>query len=213
MNRANTTGAELVASVRISEVFRLLGGGEIRHGRARAFWRGGDGWNVDLADARGVWTDHATGDGGGVLDLIARANDCNRSEALRWLADATGAVLDDRKPDPAARSERLAIERDLPAARMWRRAWLSMADELLVSLKAALFDPTRSAPEEGEIAALEGLKKLISAAEGLALVNEYRRCRERWPGMTAAMIAAASRVGRIERRALESFIEQHVSAA
>lgn len=204
---STTTGAHLVASVKISEVFRLLGGGPIRHGRAKAFWRNGDGWNVDLVDARGVWHDKATNDGGGVLGLIRHINGGTRAEALHWLADATGAILDDRKPDPAVRAARLAVERELPVARAWRRAWLDLADELLEGLKSALFDPTQPAPAEGEIAAIEGLRKVIHDAEGAALVNEYIQCRDGSPGMTMAMVSAADRLIRVERRTLERFIK------
>jgi hypothetical protein len=46
------TAEAIIEAVSISALWRALGGGELRHGRGRAFWRNGDGWSISLDDAR-----------------------------------------------------------------------------------------------------------------------------------------------------------------
>lgn len=70
----------------IGVVWRALGGGELRHGRGRAFWRGGDGYNVALNASTNCWRDFASGEGGGIVALIERSLGCSRQDAWRWLA-------------------------------------------------------------------------------------------------------------------------------
>lgn len=96
------TAPEIIGRVPITSVVAALGG-TVRHGRCRAFWRDGDGFNVSLNDERGAWFDHARGEGGGVLDVIQRALSCDRKAALQWLADRAGVSLDLgwRDGDPA----------------------------------------------------------------------------------------------------------------
>jgi hypothetical protein len=50
--------------------------------------------SVDLQ--KGTWFSHEDDDGGGVLDLIARETRGRNGEALVWLRDELGIVLDDR---------------------------------------------------------------------------------------------------------------------
>ncbi len=200
------SAADVALAVPISEVWRMLSGGPIRHGRGRAFWRNGDGWNVSLVDERGVWHDHRDHVGGGVLDLIAHVNGGTRADALKWLADVTGTPLDDdRPPDPAAKA---ALARDTPAARLWRRAMLDIYDEILTNLKAGLFDPMLPQPEDGEIKELEGLYAFVRDAPEAGLVFEYRRWRDMWPATTVAMIRVARSREQADRRALERFLSQ-----
>src|SRR5262245_49645268 len=90
------TAADILSRVCISDVWRGLGGGELRHGRGRAFWRGGDGYNVALDDTRGVWWDYRDGDGGGVLDLIQHVRCGARADALKFVAELAGLTLDSR---------------------------------------------------------------------------------------------------------------------
>jgi hypothetical protein len=47
---------------------------------------------------KGTWFSHEDGEGGGVLDLIARETGGQNGEALVWLRDKLGIVLDDRPP-------------------------------------------------------------------------------------------------------------------
>ena len=46
---------DVLSRVTLPQVWAALGGGEIRHQRGKAFWRGGDGWNVSLDFGRGLW--------------------------------------------------------------------------------------------------------------------------------------------------------------
>lgn len=89
--------AELVESSRIAEVWTALGGGPLRAGRGKAFWRGGDSSNVSINERGNVWYDFARGEGGGILDLVQRIQGCSRREALEWLAHHIGVPLDHHK--------------------------------------------------------------------------------------------------------------------
>jgi hypothetical protein len=197
---------EILSVAPISEVWRLLGGGLIRHNRARAFWRDGDGWNVTLDDSRGAWFDHRDATGGGLLDLIVTVNSGTRADALKWLADTLGIELADRPNDEATKAERVAFASDLPSAALWRRAALDLADNLLTQMKAGLFDPNVHGPADGEVLAIERLRASIQNATDRGLVNEYRQWLSSWPGMTNAMVQSARRVEQAEARALHRFI-------
>jgi hypothetical protein len=102
-----TTAQAILDRVKIAAIWRALGGGELRHGRGRAFWRDGDGLNVSLDDSRGLWHDFATDEGGGMLDLVQRVRGGGRAGALRWVAESFGLPLQDR-PLTAADRRRYA---------------------------------------------------------------------------------------------------------
>lgn len=90
------TVAEMVAIALISEVWRALGGGEIRRGQGQALWWGGDRWSVSLDDAAGLWYDYRAAIGGNVIDLIIHVNPgWTLPEAARWLAKFLGVALDE----------------------------------------------------------------------------------------------------------------------
>ena len=73
-------------SVRILEVWRALGGTELRRGRAPAFWRSGDNPQAIAVHAeKGCWYDYRDNVGGGVLRLVQHVRSCDQPEALRWL--------------------------------------------------------------------------------------------------------------------------------
>ncbi len=99
------TPSDIIARASIVDVWRRLGGGPLRHGRGKGFWRDGSGFNVSLGDAKGVWFDHARAEGGGTLDLIQTATGCDRREALRWLADSLGLALDSHQFTPSERRQ------------------------------------------------------------------------------------------------------------
>jgi hypothetical protein len=86
-HHAQATSREGLSSVRIAEVWERLGGGELKNGRGRAFWRNGDGLNLALDLERELWFDHAAGVGGGVLALVQTALNTDRRAALAWLRD------------------------------------------------------------------------------------------------------------------------------
>lgn len=75
-----------LTAIPILDVWRRAGGGMVRRdGRARAFWRDGDGWSVSIDQAGNVWYDFAAGGGGGVLALLQVILRTDRRGALRWL--------------------------------------------------------------------------------------------------------------------------------
>lgn len=90
----------------ISTVWQALGGDAPRNARARAFYRAGDNQRaVALDDAKGCWFDHRDSVGGGILDLIQHVRGCDRSAALRWLADLNGMPFDDLSFNAADRRQ------------------------------------------------------------------------------------------------------------
>ena len=196
--------AEVLNRVKISDVYQALGGPKLRKMRGPAFWRGGDGFNVSLEDSRGLWHDFTTDEGGGLLDLVVQVRGGNRADALRWLADLAGVPMDDTPLSPEDRerwaAERRELERDLPAARYWRRAAVNMGEELLDQLKTALLDPMLPQPEIGEIGHVENVLRSLQRVDGAGLVAEYRWWLEHHPGLTAAMVASAKRLERAQRR-------------
>ena len=105
------TPRELLDRASITDLWTALGGGPLRHGRGRAFWRDGYGNNVAVNETKNVFFDHAHGAGGGVLDLIQTALDCDRSAALRWLAQHLGVALDGERPWTAAEKRESAQQR------------------------------------------------------------------------------------------------------
>jgi hypothetical protein len=201
---------EIVSRARIPGIWKSLGGGDIRRGRARAFWRGGGSLNVALNDAKGVWYDHATGEGGGILDLIQRARGGTRGEAFRWLADYSGVPLDPLPVGERRRwaRERAEIEQQLPNARLWRRSALLMADELLASLKSKLFNPTAGNFDAREISEVECIGSRLRNAGDVELVDEYCAWMKDHPKLTTAMVWAARRLEGAEQLALRRFIER-----
>ena len=95
----------------IVDIWASLGGGDLGHGRGVAFWRGGDGLNVSLDEAKGVFFDHAHGTGGGILALVETVLGCDRPAALRWLAAHLGVQLDGQWSLTPAEKRAYAIRR------------------------------------------------------------------------------------------------------
>src|ERR1035438_8611063 len=98
--------AQILEAVKISDVYRALGGATLPGGRRGiAFWRdGANGFNVALNDEKGTWFDHAAGAGGGLLDLVVKAHGGTKHEGLRYLAALAGIDIDDSSA-AAVRSE------------------------------------------------------------------------------------------------------------
>ena len=158
-----TTATEIVSARPITEVWSALGGGPLRHGRGRAFWREGDGFNVSLSDSKNAWRDFATSEGGGVLDLIQLARSCSRQDALRWLADYAGIPLVDRPLSPeekrAYAEARGAEERDLREAAYFAQAVQALAEHALEALDVTRWERVSFSAWQrtGEVAGLTGL--------------------------------------------------------
>jgi hypothetical protein len=214
---ASITVPDLLAQVRISSVYEALTGKKPRRTgadtwRAPAAWRGGDGFNVSLDDSRGVWHDFVTDEGGGMLDLITRIVGGGRQDALKWVADFAGIHLDDGPLPPEQRQqwaeERRQVERHLSAAKLWQSAVTKLTDELLDSLKAALFDPTLPWPEVGEIYHVEQLLSRLQRLDGGELVEEYTWWATRYPNTTAGLVRTARAREQAKRRALMAFLRE-----
>jgi hypothetical protein len=216
------TAQDIIASVRISDVYGVLAGNQPRRTgtdtwRAPATWRGGDGFNVSLDDSRGVYHDFVDDSGGGVLDLVQRIRGGTRQDALRWVADFAGIPLNDQPLSPEDRRrwarERQEIEQHLTDAQYWRRAVVKFTDELLDSLKAALFDPTLPQPALNEIYNVECVLARLQHLDGRELVNEYLESAKEQPFLCAHMVAWAKTQERIERAALLEFLRVSEPAA
>lgn len=209
MNAAST---DVLSRVKISEIYQALGGPRPRGRRGPAFWRGGDGLNVSMDDKRGVWHDFKTDEGGGVLALVQRVRGGNRADALRCVAELAGVPLDNTPVSAEDRArwalKRRDLEITLPTARYWQRAAVCMAEELLASIKVALFDATVPQPAIGEVGDVESLLSALRRADGVALVSEFRWWLERYPGMTAALVRQARHRERVARRALLAYLRQ-----
>ena len=110
------TARDLIDGTDIEAIWTALGGAPLRHGRGKAFWRDGDGFNVSVNADRNIYYDHRDGVGGGVLDLIRAVLDCDKRAAIHWLADQQGVTLDDNRLTPSERrawaQKRARAERD-----------------------------------------------------------------------------------------------------
>jgi hypothetical protein len=189
--------SDIVGRARISDVYRALAGADPRRTgsdkwRATATWRGGDGLNVALDDSRGAWHDFVTRQGGGVLDLVVLVRGGSRRDALHWLADLVGVPLEDRRASSAERSrwaaERRAMERDLPAARYWRRGMLVMLESVLDREKDRLSGGAGARPDFGVIRTYNQLIDRLKHAGDAALVSEYREWRTDTPRWASALV-------------------------
>jgi len=89
------SAADIIGCVHISEVAEALG---VKLDRTRrrgiAVWRKGNSFSVSFDDAKGVWHDFVTDEGGGVIDFVAKVLSCDRRAALEWLAAYAGVPLD-----------------------------------------------------------------------------------------------------------------------
>ena len=189
--------AEIAARVRISELWTALGGGELRGGRGRAFWRAGDGFNVSLNDTKNCYFDHAQGEGGGVLDLVQRARDCDRKTALAWLADFAGVPLGEPLT-PAERrawaAERRQVRQDARLARWWSVAAAALAESVLEELPSYALERAR-------------LTRLLRVArDPTGRVGEFKEWRRTEPEFTAAMVRGGRDAERRRQVAAARFV-------
>jgi hypothetical protein len=158
------------------------------------------------------------GTDGDLFTFIQRIESVDFRGAICRLAQLAGIALQpdhELAPEDAMRwaAERRAFERDLGTpekpgpARLWRRTAAEMAEDLLATLKAGLFDPPpeRSHPKVGEVA--EWTRRLTRwrAIDAAELVNEYREWRECRPQLTSAMVRSAALQQTADRRALDRY--------
>jgi hypothetical protein len=169
--------SDIIGRARISDLVAALGGGPIRRGRVKAWWRNGDGFNVALDDSKGTWFDHARGEGGGILDLIRAARSCSRADALGWLADYLGMPL--QQTTPKMRLDWQQERAEALAAQFWGSAAAAFAETALEELHSE--DPERSVHSR--------LLRIVRDG-GAALVEEYCEWQSAAPELTAAMVKA-----------------------
>jgi hypothetical protein len=172
-----------------------------------AFWRNGDGFNVAIDCERGVWHDHAHGEGGGILALVQTALGCDKPGAVAWLEQNGFIAARDPHVRRVAADARRDVARDLPGARLWRSASIDLAEENLVSLKSALFNPEQPSPDGCQIRLLTGFVAALRRADDAGVVRLYREWMARCPNTTKAMVDAARRRELADRAALRRFVE------
>ena len=189
------TAGEVCEAIPISRVWQELGGAAPKHGRAKAFYRDGDGLSVSLCDQRQVWHDFVTGEGGGVLDLIQHVRGGRRKDALEWLADLAGIRLD--RMSRATRRELAAArtreQREGIRAQWWAIAARMLSEQVLEHLPAT--NPERAVYTD-----------LLSAIKSQPLA-EYRDWQRRTPELTAAMVAAGAKAEETAQWRLLRWIE------
>ena len=185
---------QICGAVAITAVWRALGGGELRRGRGRAFWRDGDGLNISLSDTKGTWYDHRDGIGGGVLDLVLHVRGGNRQGALRWLADSFGLPLEDRPLTPAERRQYSRDAKLTEDAQHFAVAARLMAEWALEELPP--MDPERRVHTE--------LLKALRTTP----VTEY--CA--WLGLQPAWAAALVKAGRERSSRLQVALARYLVA-
>lgn len=205
---------DILSRIQISQVYRALTGREARRvgaekTRGVATWRDGSGLNVSMDDARGVWHDFVTGDGGGVLDLVVLIRGGSRHDALRWLRDFTGCGFDRPLSLPERKRwvrRRRQIEFELPRAALWRRGAIGLGEQLLDQLKAALWDAKLPRPDPGEIAYWTAQLRAWRRLQGEALVTEYQQWVRNDPHFTSGLIHVAILRETAEVRAIDAYL-------
>lgn len=114
-----------LARDRFAEISANLLGEPTQKTRTEYRWgRQGSFAAIVAGPKRGVWRNHETGEGGGIVALVQSVRSCNTRDAMQWLADFTGQ---DRPPSPhrirpdieVAQDDRQRIER---ALKIWREA-------------------------------------------------------------------------------------------
>lgn len=210
----STAARDVLDRVKISAVYTALTGIAPRR-CGRDTWRApavaGDNQDrISGDDARGVWHDFRDDSGGGVLDLIVQLRGGSRADALRWVAEFAGVPLDDKpfSAEDRARwaAERRELERELPAARLWRRAAIEMSEQLLDVMKVAFFGGPSDRIDFDGIRNTTNLLTRLRRIDGPELVTEFQSWMKSHPGLTSAMVQSSRTREAAERSALVSYL-------
>ena len=132
MMRAAATGPR-IEDLDILEVWTAAGGAPLRGTRGRAFWRNGDGYNIAIDRANGVWYDQCDHVGGGIVALVEIAIGLDRRAALEWLAQNFG-ISSGKSYTPAERRE---FARRRQAARAAAERLIERRDEAFNQIREA----------------------------------------------------------------------------
>ena len=134
-----------IGEISILDVWRRLGGGELRGSRGKAFWRRGDGFSVSLNLEKNCYYDHRDGCGGGIVALVETALGYSRADAVKWLVaefnlpDQGQLTHEDRAALERQRADRREMERFdeqlEPSYRAFLRELETRRDELIAILR------------------------------------------------------------------------------
>ena len=168
------------------------------HAEVAGFRRGRGGWHCGQHDdarascsIRGgrirCWV---CNQGWNVIDLHMLATGEKFLQALRTLAAEYGIAIDSgTDAGRAAAREAQVRADDQRRAFPWRTAYLKALDELLVTEKAALFDPTAGSADESLIRNLSQMERMLRAASGpYRLARLYRVSAGVSPELTARLV-------------------------
>jgi hypothetical protein len=148
----------------ILTVWGELGGGPVKHGRAKAFWRKGNGWSVSLDAEKNCWYDFVSASGGGILALVETALGCSRVEALRWARDFAGVpVCAEAKRRAEANRWRAAIPEGRAMAAWFERILEGLDEWHLLNFR--LYHHAKRCILNGRYASDEELCALMDEAE------------------------------------------------
>ncbi len=185
-NNRSLSISQSLRNVNILEVWVRLGGPRIRNGRTQAFWRGGDGLSVALHAERGLWHDFVTGEGGGILDLIAMVHSGDRRQAWEWL-EAEGfvqpSVILSKEESRSLAAHRKQAELNHRVANYWKTARLKFLD----SRKAAAGGSNDR--ESLEVAARD--LYLLSGLEPADLVEAFLKAKALDPSASRVLVEQA----------------------
>ncbi|MBM3756930.1 MAG: hypothetical protein FJW38_23470 [Acidobacteria bacterium] len=174
-----------IEDLSFAEVWAALGGGPLRAGRGRAFWRGGDGFNVSIDAERRRWYDHARAEGGGILRLVETALGVNRRAALAWLGDNFGVGTTERTPE-----ERRRFAQRIDAARAVAAQLVERRDAYMLDLRtAASILLTAYHQRRAEAEALHDIDLLAHAEDIYAKQEEITARHERLANATGPQLA------------------------
>jgi len=171
-------------------VWQALGGPEPRGRRGRAWWRGGEHLSVTLDPERGIWHDHVSGFGGGVVRLVETARACSRLEALDWLRLTFGWPDTDwtREQRRDYGRRRACAEGLAERALLWRTALLRQCEQA----KTAAYEQYIEYPNpQTEMAWSDAAKHsyFVGQLSGATLARVYRTALERNPAAVEQLIA------------------------
>ena len=79
----NTTNIENLKTLPIADYLHHIGINVPQRGNICATWRGDSNPSVSINTTKNIWYDHGTGEGGSVLDLVMRVENCDFNEACR----------------------------------------------------------------------------------------------------------------------------------
>jgi DNA primase len=100
-----------------------------------------------------------------------------------------------------------AIERDMPNARLWKRAAVELCDEVLDDCKERFFRGFKDV-EAQEIYALTRFSEHLRKMDGPALVEEWISWKRNKPELTSALVRVGRALETADQRAVRAFLAE-----